>query len=83
MRPGILGCMANSDKDIDTKHARQLDDASFVAPTSTHAYLALEKTDHSVRAYVGIGRNYSRAFEPHTESVDELPEERVRHIRHD
>jgi hypothetical protein len=72
VRPGILGCMTNSDEDIDTKHARQLDDASFVAPTSTHAYLALEKTDHAVRAYVGIGRNYSRAFEPHTESVDEL-----------
>ncbi len=39
---------------------------------STHAYVALETADGAVRAYVGIGRNHSRAFEPHTESVDEL-----------
>jgi hypothetical protein len=33
----------------------------------------LEELDHDrVRAYVGIGMNPSRAFEPHTESVDEL-----------
>lgn len=39
----------------------------------THAYVALEQLDApAVRAYVGIGTNHSRAFEPHTESVDQL-----------
>jgi hypothetical protein len=40
----------------------------------THAYVALEQLDDPVRvrAYVGIGTNQSRAFEPHTESVDQL-----------
>jgi hypothetical protein len=39
----------------------------------THAYVALERLDpDNVRAYVGIGTNHSRAFEPHTESVDQL-----------
>ena len=31
----------------------------------THAYVALEQLDApTVRAYVGIGTNHSRAFEP-------------------
>lgn len=32
----------------------------------------MEWVNGTMRAYVGIGRNHSRAFEPHTESVDEL-----------
>jgi len=39
----------------------------------THAYVALEQLNpDKVRAYVGIGANHSRAFGPHTESVDQL-----------
>lgn len=47
--------------------------ASTEDDTPTHAYVALERLDpDTVRAYVGIGANHSRAFEPHTESVDQL-----------
>ncbi len=39
----------------------------------THAYVALERLNPDrVRAYVGIGTNHSRAFQAHTESVDQL-----------
>jgi hypothetical protein len=39
----------------------------------THAYVALERLNPgTVRAYVGIGTNHSRAFEPRAEPVGQL-----------